>query len=54
MLKDHGQKSNLHMIITTLSKKARSKRQTGLERKKRLSKDRYSQEEAIGSGVENL
>ena len=47
MLKDGGQKSNLHTIITTLSKKARSRQKNHPEGKKRSAIDRSIQEEAI-------
>jgi hypothetical protein len=54
MLKDHGKKSNLHMIITILQEKARNRRNTLPRGKKRTATDRNLKVEAIGDGSRNF
>jgi hypothetical protein len=54
MLKDHGQKSNLHTIITTLQEKACNRRNTLPREKKRPATDKHLKVEAIGDGSCNF
>ena len=54
MLKESGQKSNLHTIITTLLKKAHNRRYTHPEAKKGPATGRHLKEEAIGGGSHNF
>ena len=54
MLKDHGQKSNLHTIITTLQEKARNRCNTLPRGKKRPATDKHLKVEAIGDGSRNF
>jgi hypothetical protein len=53
-LKDHGQKSNLHTIITTLQEKARNRRNTLPKGKKRPATDKHLKVECIGDGSHNF
>jgi hypothetical protein len=54
MLKHHGQKSNLHMIIMTLQDKTRNRRNTLPRGKKRPATDKHLKVEAIGDGSRNF
>jgi hypothetical protein len=54
MLKDHGQKSNLHTIITTLQEKARNRRNNLPKGKKRPATDKNLKVEAIGDISRNF
>jgi hypothetical protein len=54
MLKDHGQKSNLHTIITTLQEKARNRCNTLPRGKKRPATDKHLKVVAIGDGFHNF
>jgi hypothetical protein len=54
MLKDHGQKSNLHTIFTTLQEKVRYRRNTLQREKKRLATDKHLKVKAIGDGSHNF
>jgi hypothetical protein len=54
MLKDHGQKSNLHTIITTLQEKARYRRNTLPRAQKICATDKHLKVEAIGDGSRNF
>jgi hypothetical protein len=54
MLKDHGQKSDLHTIITTLQEKAHYKCNTLLRGKQRFATDKHLKVEAIGESSRNF
>jgi hypothetical protein len=54
MLKDHGQKSNMHTIITTLQEKACNRHNNLPRGKKRPATDKHLKVEAIGDGFRNV